>query len=151
MSPTPNRRSIKLVDRKFQIDLALRLLVSAILFFFLGLVIVFAPSFYLMATTSDPESLETVASEFLVLHKRIWPAVIICFLGMFAYCLFLSHRIAGPIYRINAVLRNLIAGEQTEKVTFRKNDCFLPTAELLEQLAGKMRDTGSKSGKNPGG
>ena len=143
-----NRRRSRLVDGKFQFGIATRLLLAMIVFFFLGLVLVFAPSFYLLATTEDPKSLEAAASEFLVLHKRIWPAAVLSFAGVFLYSLWLTHRIAGPVYRINAVLRQLLRDEPPDTVTFREGDYFTPTATLLEQLSGKLRKA---SGLGPDG
>jgi hypothetical protein len=145
-----NQRRWKLVDRKFQFGLALRLLFTAVLFFLAGLAIVFAPSFYLLLTTNNPEAVETAASEFLVLHERIWPAALFCFAGVFALCLTLSNRIAGPIYRINTVLGQLLRDEHPERVTFRKNDWFQPTAELLERLSRKMHHPSGRTGDPDG-
>lgn len=146
-----DRRAWKLIDRNFQYGLAFRLLIASIALFLAGLVLVFAPSIYLLATTSDPRVLAETAEEFLLLHKRIWPAAIFCFAGAFAYCLLLSRRIAGPVYRINTVLEQLLRNERPERVTFRKNDWFQPTAELLERLAEKLLGSPGGRGTPPGG
>jgi hypothetical protein len=134
------RRRSRLVDRPFQFGLAFRLLLAMAVFFAGGIFLVFAPSLYILATTKDLASLEPAATEFLVLHKRIWPAALFSFAGVFVYSLVFSHRIAGPIYRINATLRQLLRDEHPEKVTFRENDCFQPTAELLTELSNKMAE-----------
>ena len=89
------------------------------------------------AGTSLPE-LEPAAREFLVLHERVWPAALFIFGGMFLYTLVFSRRIAGPIHRINAVLRRMLEREFPEKVTLRRGDFFHDTAELLERLSRKL-------------
>jgi hypothetical protein len=150
VSPQENRRRNRLVDRKFQFGLASRFLLVVAFFFFLGLVLVFAPSFYLLATTDDPKSLEAAATEFLVLHKRLWPAALICFAGVFLYALRLSHRMAGPVYRINTVLGQLLRDVPPGKITFRKNDFFLQTASLLNQLSEKLRNAPGNPRENAG-
>lgn len=150
MGKTADRRVWNLIDRKFQYGLAVRLLFASFLMFLAGLVLVFAPSIYLLATTSDPGVVEETAAEFLLLHKRIWPAAIFCFAGAFAYCLLLSRRIAGPVYRINAVLEQLLREERPERITFRKDDWFHPTAELLERLSGKLHGPPGKTGGGGG-
>jgi hypothetical protein len=132
-----NRRRPGLIDRKFQLGLAWRLLIVYVMFFLGGLVIVFAPSMYLLATGSTLPELEPAAREFLVLHRRVWPAALFIFGGAFVYTLVLSHRIAGPVYRINAVLRQMLQGEYPDKVTLRRGDFFHDTAELLESLSQK--------------
>jgi hypothetical protein len=140
VAPRRTRRCGTIVDRHFQFGLALRLLLVVTVFFLVGLALVFAPSFYLLASTNDPKALENAATEFLLLHKRIWPAAILSFAAVFVFALRFSHRIAGPVYRINAVLRQFLRDEYPERITFRKNDYFVSTAALLEQLSAKMKD-----------
>lgn len=134
----PDRRKSRLVDRRFQFGLAWRMLLVFLLFFFGGVVLVFAPSMIALFTGERLEALEPAAAEFLVLHKRVWPAVLFVLVGLAGYTLLLSHRIAGPVYRINAVLRRMLDGEFPRKVTFRRGDYFGETAELLEQLSRKL-------------
>ncbi len=138
MGYRPDRRAWSLIDRKFQYGLAFRLFIASALLSLAGLVLVFAPSVYHLGAATDPEILEKAAEEFLLLHKRVWPAVLLCFAGVFIYCIILSRRIAGPICRINAVLEQLLQDKRPGKVTFRKNDWFHPTASLLERLSSKL-------------
>lgn len=46
----------------------------------------------------------------------------------------ISHRIAGPLYRIHVSMENILQGTQTWPVAVRKNDFFKPTAALLEKI-----------------
>jgi hypothetical protein len=142
------------VDRQFQIGLAVRLILVLAALFAVGIALAFAPSIYVLATTNDLKSLEPAAAEFLMLHKRLWPAAFLSFAGIFAYAIFFSHRIAGPVYRINASLRALIDNRDPPVVKFRDGDCFHPTARLLEELSEKMRTSrgnpSTRSG-NPSG
>lgn len=154
MANPVNRRKSRLVDRKFQLGLAWRMMIGFLAFFIGGLVIVFAPSMYRLAMGSSLTELEPAAREFLVLHLRVWPAALFIFGGMFVYTLFLSRRIAGPIYRINAILKQMIDGEFPGKVTFRRGDFFQDTAELLEKLLRKAageRGKGERSENEPRG
>ena len=144
------RRRTRLVDRKFQLGLAWRLLLVMTGFFVAGIVLAFAPSAVVLVTGSDPNSLEPAAEEFLVLHRRVWPAALFSFAGVFVYCLLFSHRVAGPVYRINAALRQMLRGDPPAEIRFRKGDYFQPTAELLAELSRKMR-AGSGVAPAPGG
>lgn len=146
MNPTTNRRKGRLVDRQFQVGLAWRFLLAFLLLFFLGVFLVFAPSMFGLFVGETLESLEPAATEFLILHHRIWPAVVIVLIGMFAYAIAVSHRIAGPVYRINEVLRRMIGGEFPDKIAFRKGDYFQETAELLETLSKTLADGGRAGG-----
>ncbi|RJP61685.1 MAG: HAMP domain-containing protein [Candidatus Auribacter fodinae] len=49
--------------------------------------------------------------------------------------LFASHRIAGPIFRLNSSLKKLTKGELKERVSFRKNDYFQEVAANFNSLA----------------
>jgi hypothetical protein len=130
---------LRLVDRQFQLGLAVRLLLVLAILFAAGLLIAFAPSYYVLATTNDLKSLEPAAAEFLVLHKRLLPAAVFSLAGIFLYAILFSRRIVGPLYRINAVLRALIDDHDPPVVKLRDEDYFQPTASLLRELSEKMR------------
>jgi hypothetical protein len=134
-----HRRRTRIVDRQFQLGLAVRLLLVLTILFAAGLLLALAPSYYVLATTNDLKSLEPAAAEFLVLHKRLLPAALFSLAGIFLYAIFFSHRIAGPLYRINAILRALIEDRDPPVVKFRDDDYFHPTAALLGELSEKMR------------
>lgn len=150
MSTVENRRRTRIVDRPFQLGLAVRLLLVLAALSAAGIALAFAPSAYVLATTNDLKSLEPAAAEFLVLHRRLWPAAILSFAGIFVYAILFSHRIAGPVYRINAVLRALIDGRDPPAVKFRDGDYFQPTAALLGELSGKMRASRQGAPTRPG-
>lgn len=149
MSAAENRRRTRIVDRHFQLGLAVRLLLVLTALFGAGIALAFAPSIYVLSTTNDLRSLEPAASEFLVLHKRLWPAAFLSLAGVFLYVIFFSHRIAGPVYRINAILRALIDDRDPPVVKFRDGDYFQPTAQLLADLSRKL--AGRREGQPPAG
>jgi hypothetical protein len=144
------RRRTRIVDREFQLGLAVRLLLVLTALFAAGIALAFAPSAYVLATTNDLKSLEPAAAEFLVLHRRLWPAAFLSFAGIFVYAILFSHRVAGPVYRINAVLRALIDGRDPPAVKFRDGDYFQPTAALLGELTEKMRASRQGTPTRPG-
>lgn len=138
MSRQEERRGRIFIDSKFQFHLAWHYLLVVAFFFAAGLFLVFAPSAFVLFTSSDAKSLEPAVTEFFVLHKRIWPAVIFTLAGVFFYSFLIGHRIAGPVFRANEVLRMLLRGEFPESVRFRNPDYFHDTAKLLEDLSGKL-------------
>ena len=149
MGVAEDRRRKRIVDRRFQLGLAVRLLLVLTVLLAAGIALAFAPSIYVLATTNDLKSLEPAASEFLVLHQRLWPAAFLTFAGIFLYVIFFSSRIAGPVYRINAILRALIDDRDPPVVKFRDGDYFQPTAQLLEELSRKL--AGRREGQLPAG
>ena len=151
MGTVENRRRTRIVDQRFQVGLAVRLLLVLTAMSAAGIAIAFAPSVYVLATTNDLKSLEPAAAEFLVLHKRLWPAAFLSFAGVFLYVILFSHRIAGPVYRIDAVLRALLEDREPPVTKFRDGDFFQPTAKLLGELSEKMRATRGNTAQRPGG
>ena len=151
MGTIENRRRTRIVDRQFQLGLAARLILVLTALFAAGIALAFTPSIYVLATTNDLKSLEPAASEFLVLHQRLWPAAFLSFAGIFIYTIFFSHRIAGPIYRINTILRALIEDRDPPVMKFRDGDYFQPTATLLGELSEKMRPSRRNPAAHPGG
>jgi hypothetical protein len=143
-----DRRKTRLADRRFQFGLAWRMLLVFLLFFVAGIFLVFAPSVVGLLTGADLAELKPAAEEFLILHQRIWPAVLFILVGVFLYTLVFSQRIAGPIYRINKVLEMMLRGEYPNTITLRKGDHFQETAELLERLS---REIGRQQGKDASG
>ena len=125
------------------------MLLVFLLFFAIGVFVVFAPSMFRLLAGADLAELEPAAEEFLILHRRIWPAVLIVLAGVFVYTLRFSHRIVGPIHRINQVLQMMLRGEYPGSVTLRKGDHFHQTAELLERLARQLAR--QREEREPGG
>ena len=144
-------RLTRIVDRRFRLGLAVRLLLVLTILFAVGLLLAFAPSYYVLATTNDLKSLEPAAAEFLVLHQRLLPAALLSLAGIFFYAIFFSHRIAGPLHRINAILRALIEDREPPVVKFDEDDYFQPTAALLKELSEKMRASRRIPAPRPGG
>ena len=151
MGAVEDRRRTRIVDRQFQLGLAVRLLLVLTILFGAGIALAFLPSIYVLATTNDLKSLEPAAAELLVLHERLCPAALLSLAGIFFYVIFFSHRLAGPVYRINAILRALLEDRDPPVVKFRDNDFFQPTADLLEELSEKMRAARGSVPPRPGG
>jgi hypothetical protein len=127
-----------MIDKEMQIGLAWRMMIAYLLFLFLGVFLMFAPSFFRLAGGGPADEGISAAREFLILHNRIWPAVLVTLAGVFLYTLFVSHRIAGPIYRINVTLKKMLASEYPDRVTLRDGDFFHETAALLQELSRKL-------------
>ena len=152
MTHPSDRRKTRLADRRFQFGLAWRMLLVFLLFFVAGIMLVFAPSVIGLLTGADLAELKPAAEELLILHQRIWPAVLFVLVGVFLYTLIFSHRIAGPIYRINKAIEMMLLGEYPKSITLRKGDHFQETAELLERLSRRLdRQRNDNASRDPTG
>ncbi len=65
------------------------------------------------------------------------------FLG-WSTSLFISNRIAGPIFNITRVLDRHLAGEKDLKITIRGKDYFSELVERLNQVLGRDQATHSE-------
>jgi len=84
-----------------------------------------------------------------VLHKRLWPAALLSFAGIFIYVILFSHRIAGPSTgSMLSCTRSSTTGSPVVK--FRDGDYFQPTAALLKELSEKMRSSRRIPASGPG-
>jgi len=54
----------------------------------------------------------------------------------------LSHRIAGPIYRLQEYLESIVADRTFKKLTFRKTDFFYDLAESINKTLGLLQSKG---------
>jgi hypothetical protein len=152
MEMRPNRRRLRLVDRRLQLGLAAQLLIAYLVFQFLGILVAFAPSMWALSPAkADKDVSHFIASagEFLALETRMLPAAALVAVGIVVYTLVISHRIVGPVYRIDATLKRLIDGDYPEEVRFRKHDYFVPTASLLTELSAKLRASRAEQQKGP--
>ena len=58
--------------------------------------------------------------------------------------IFLSHRIAGPLYRLERHLLDVATGKEPRDVNFRKGDYYQPLAEACNKVMARMRDGSTK-------
>lgn len=66
--------------------------------------------------------------------------VMICFLPAFIYdSVKLSHRFAGPIYKLRGVLKAMADGEDIEPMRFRKSDYWFTIADDVNRIAERLK------------
>lgn len=66
--------------------------------------------------------------------------VVICFLPAFIYdSIKLSHRFAGPIYKLRLTLREMAAGGDPGEIKFRKDDYWGEIARDINQINQRLR------------
>jgi methyl-accepting chemotaxis protein len=57
-----------------------------------------------------------------------------------AMAIVLSHRIAGPLYRLERHLEEVGTGKEPVDVKFRKGDLYQPLAEACNTVLARLRD-----------
>jgi hypothetical protein len=68
-----------------------------------------------------------------VLVQLIFSSIVVYFVS-----LYFSHKIAGPVFRLKAVLQQYLDGEDIEKVSFRQTDFIPGVSRLFTDFLGFM-------------
>ena len=55
-------------------------------------------------------------------------------------CIFFSHKIAGPLYKLKMFLGNIRKGDPVNEVRFRKGDYFLEIADEVNKTIHYLQD-----------
>ena len=140
-----NRRQIIFIDPPFQIRFSL----------FVTLISLAAAAFYPVAIYQLIQSLisELPESERVAQLGTSWKSFFYSVLAyqfffsvlVFGISLFISHRIAGPVYKTRLYIADLIKGTTWEHFGFRKNDNFKALAEDMNALGQHLAEEGVTS------
>ena len=89
----------------------------------------------------------TVLSEFgqeklVLLHRAITGKLIfrlaLIMVAVFILSVFVSHKMAGPIFKFEKTLRQLNQGDEVEKIKLRRGDSFKELASEINTLIDKF-------------
>lgn len=140
MGAQPYKRRRILIDR-----LQLRLLMITLLYF-AAAAMIFAVALFtplmlqLTGDTDSPVARAEVATEFLALHTRFWPAIVITFGLLAVHSIFTSHRIAGPLFRFRMVFQEIQDGNLVPFASIRERDLLGNEADALNDMLLSLRE-----------
>ena len=80
-----------------------------------------------------------LAGQFLALHARVWPAMLVVFVLLALHSTFVSHRIAGPLYRFRKVFGAVARGDLSVRANLRKDDYLGKESESLNEMIASLR------------
>jgi len=136
MEGNRNARRIKVIDGRFQygtVAISLTIVLAGLLVFAAGTTL-----YYLLAHAAGgaarPELLLVILPPLLLNDLAIMLLFIV--LGISA-----THRIAGPVYRIEIDIERVLAGEKGVRVRTRKRDAFPDLAERVNELIERIDDS----------
>jgi hypothetical protein len=82
------------------------------------------------------------AAQFLDFNARVWPWLLVTFLGLLLHSIYFMHRIAGPLYRFTALFRTIGSGNLHQRAQLREHDYLHREAQdfnaMLDQLEQKL-------------
>ena len=132
--------------RKILIDPLQYRLLGITLLYFLATTTIFAVALFLpviMELQTDGQDIQQralLASEFLALHRRFWPALLITFVLLSVHSVLTSHRIAGPLYRFKVVFAAVAQGDLTPWTGIRTHDLLGKEADALHLMVVSLRE-----------
>jgi methyl-accepting chemotaxis protein len=132
------RRKRFVIMPRYQVGVALQAFLFVLLYsFFLGFLI-FYPLHVELKAAAAPDQQLWVSELILEFHTRLWPAVLVVALLAGVQAISATHRIAGPLYRIDKILRGMAAGDYSQRVTLRRGDRFQELATVVNHLGEEL-------------
>ena len=141
-----NRRKRLYVDRPVQGAILWRLLAHWALFFTTALLALTLVDWFDTVTSQPGRSWTEHFGEVFQKHTLVF-AVLLSLVPVFLRdTLRLTHRFVGPMIRIRHSLKALAAGEPIEPVKFRKGDYWTELAEMVNEVAERIRRLEEQTG-----
>jgi nitrate/nitrite-specific signal transduction histidine kinase len=138
MAGIANRRKKLLIDHSQR-----QLLGVYFVHFMVVLVVFFAALLFkfnqqVIRSSMTVDEKQEFASLMTSFANRMWPAMWVLFLFMVLHAIYVSHKIAGPLYRIRTVLTYIGTGNLTARAKLRRGDYLTQDAETLNQMVGEL-------------
>ena len=102
--------------------------------------------YFMRYLVTDPMG-PAVSSLAMTRKDILWLLILLQILFLtvtFLISIFISHRIAGPVYKLRKFLADAIAGNKTDKLVFRKDDHFQELADDYNKLLAHFEMAGRK-------
>jgi methyl-accepting chemotaxis protein len=132
------------IQKTYAIYLATYLFAYSLLVFGLSF---FIPQFIRALKLYLPLPIEqraVAATEFLAFAETMGPAVLALIVGSALFSIYLTHRLAGPLYRFERHAANLAQGDLSLRIRLRQGDELQELArminETVERLDGTLAD-----------
>lgn len=135
----PFYKRIYFIEKQLQTKYIVLTILLLLLYTLLFVVILIFP--YIIPLTYDApiEEQAKAARMLLALHKSIWPALAAVILIMSSTSIFITHKIAGPVYRLKKILAEISGGNLDITIRLRKRDDLKDLAEGLNLVIDDFR------------
>jgi len=80
------------------------------------------------------------AKRILYLHEKFWPALLFFLFALGCHSIFISHKIAGPLYRFNLIFKAIKEGIVPTPIRIRKGDYLYGEMENINQMLEGLRN-----------
>jgi len=128
-----------LIDKRLQTKFILLTMFVLLLYTLLFALILFVPYMLKLSSAVPLEEQTRAARAILTLHTTVWPALGIVIVVMGLLSVFISHKVAGPVYRLEKILAQVRDGDLDVSVRLRKKDELQGLAESLDGIIADQR------------
>ncbi|MBN1365047.1 MAG: hypothetical protein JW976_09615 [Syntrophaceae bacterium] len=134
-----NKRRNYFIEKKFQAKYMLLTILMLFSYTLLFIAIIFTP--YMLTLYLDYPLAEKAeaARALLLLHAKIWPWIGAVILLYAVISIFISHKVAGPLFRLKRSLAMIAAGNLDIVIRLRKWDDLKDLAEHINLLTEELR------------
>ena len=130
-----------IVDRKLQLTLMIISFSYVILFCAVMGMYLFIPLMMELDKSDRGSDRKLVAAnQILYLHEKFWPALLLSLFAIGCHSIFISHKIAGPLYRFNLIFKAIKEGIVPTPIRLRTGDYLYCEMENINQMLERLRD-----------
>ena len=128
------------IQRTYAIWFGLFMFFSSLLVFGLAFLAPFIPPALKLVSQIPLEERARAANQLLILAQTVtvWPALAVLIPAAAVFSIYLTHRLAGPLFRLEQTARELIRGNLALRIRLRKGDELHELAGLLNEVLDKL-------------
>jgi len=133
------RRKKYIVHKKVQYKYAILTVAMLVLYTMVLLAAIFAPSIVIFISEDVPLSARAeAANAFLLLNRYMWPGIAAIILLFGAVSIFITHRVAGPLFVIERMINQIAGGNLSTRIKLRKGDDLIEFEQSINRMAEKL-------------
>ena len=127
------------IQKKFQTKYLFLTILLLLTYTFIFVIVIFAPYMFTLYFDYPLAEKAEAAKALLLLHSTIWPGIggVILLFGVIS--IFISHKVAGPLFRLKKSLSQVTQGDLNIVVKLRKWDGLKDLAEHVNMLIEELR------------
>lgn len=141
--PRQFKRKQYLVDPGYQLRFATQLFATVLGVALLSALIA-TGILWTSLSQSDLEHQATFVASLVAVSTTLLVELLIAIPIIFYLGIRQSHRIVGPMNRIQRLLEAMAAGDYSQRLTLRPGDVLTDLAEAINRLADSLKDRGAK-------
>jgi HAMP domain-containing protein len=137
--PGTNRRKKYYLNKKIQIKYAVLSVAMLILYTLLLLIALFGPPMFMVNSPDVPLAVRAeAANSVLLINSYLWPGIGLIIFLFGAFSIFITHKLAGPLYAIEKVINRITDGDLSARVKLRKKDDLHELGQAMNRMFDKQ-------------